>query len=385
MMHSYSSSFIQALTGVQRLNTHPLNKAILYMRIISPLLFLWCSLLSLNSLATTLDDIRPHQPSSEQTWAEQWFYNISVPEVGYFKISLQTYIAPDFTEPTPKGYVHLAFTPIDGKTIKYDIFSDDLILKGFDDVEQFHYEIPGIISANNHTVNVNADQFNFSMSWEGAHTHYWPGRNPGQTPFSFIPDIPGVGGKWFLYTVGTPIKYHFFNGEESFSGQGYAQLDKGWYDKESSAGMVYTMGLSDELYFMFTGAQIGTSSIELWAGRYISDQYDLIFYPAIGNLSVKREIDSCAGYLKVEMNKFNQSMVMEVMSDLSDFYPLAFPSVIIFGGEQKYMKSMKAKVNVTLFENRQLVETISLPQALLEFSGPFFCDDLDIVGSNAPK
>ena len=46
---------------------------------------------------------------------------------------------------------------------------------------------------------------------------------------------------------------------------------------------------------------------------------------------------------------------------------------------------MKAKVNVTLFENKQLVETISLPQALLEFSGPFFCDDLDIVGSNAPK
>ena len=189
------------------------------MRIISPLLFLWCSLLSLNSLATTLDDIRPHQPSSEQTWAEQWFYNISVPEVGYFKISLQTYIAPDFTEPTPKGYVHLAFTPIDGKTIKYDIFSDDLILKGFDDVEQFHYEIPGIISANNHTVNVNADQFNFSMSWDGEHTHYWPGRNPGQTPFSFIPDIPGVGGKWFLYTVGTPIKYHFLTVKSLFPGK----------------------------------------------------------------------------------------------------------------------------------------------------------------------
>ncbi|AUI86564.1 hypothetical protein BS333_09315 [Vibrio azureus] len=355
------------------------------MRILSSLLFLWCSLLSLNSLATTLDDIRPHQPSSEQTWAEQWFYNISVPEVGYFKISLQTYIAPDFTEPTPKGYVHLAFTPINGKTIKYDIFSDDLILEGFDDAEQFHYEIPGVISANKHTVNVNYDQFHFSMSWDGEHAHYWPGRNPGQTPFSFIPDIPGVGGKWFLYTVGTPIQYHFFNGEESFSGRGYAQLDKGWYDKESSAGMVYTMGLSDELYYMFTGAQIGTSSIELWAGRYISDQYDLIFYPAIGNLSVKREIDSCAGYLKVEMNKFNQSMVMEVMSDLSDFYPLAFPSVIIFGGEQKYMKSMKAKVNVTLFENRQLVETITMPQALLEFSGPFYCDDLDKLGSNIPK
>nr|WP_242013325.1 D-arabinono-1,4-lactone oxidase [Vibrio alginolyticus] len=57
-------SHCQTGTTCQRLNTRPLNKAILYMRIIPPLLFLWGSLLSLNSLATTLDDIHPHQPSS---------------------------------------------------------------------------------------------------------------------------------------------------------------------------------------------------------------------------------------------------------------------------------------------------------------------------------
>ena len=342
-----------------------------------------CCLFATQGFATTLEDIRPHAPSSQQTWAEQWFYNIAVPEVGYFKVSLQTYIAPDFVDPTPKAYVHLAFTPVNGKTVKYDIFRDELILRGFDDSEQFHYEIPGIIVANKDTLNVTFEDFQFSMRWDGEHAHYWRGRNPGQTPFGIIPELPGVGGKWFLYTVGTPIQYSFYDGEQSLFGSGYAQLDKGWYDKESSAGMIYTMGLSDELYYMFTGAKVGNSNIELWAGRYISPNYDLIFYPAIGNISLKREVDSCAGYLKFEMNKIKYKMVMEVKSELESFYPLAFPSVIIFGGEQKYMKSMKAAVNVSLYEHNVLAETIEMPQALLEFSGPFYCDALDDIQNAA--
>ena len=333
-------------------------------------------LLSTHVSATTLDDIRPHVPSSDETWAEQWFYNVAVPEVGYFKISFQTYIAPDFETPSPKAYIHLAFTPLNGNTVKYDIFRDELIMRGFDNADEFHYEVPGVLVANQDGIKVTYEDFYFTMRWNGEHAHYWRGLNPGQTPFSFIPEIPGVGGKWFLYTVGTPIEYSFSDGEQSLFGYGHAQLDKGWYDKESSAGMIYSMGLSDELYYMFTGAKLGNSDIEMWAGRYISDKYDLIFYPAFGNLSVKREIDSCAGYVKVEMNKLRHKMVMEARSDFDDFYSLLFPSVIIFGGEQKYMKSMKAEVNFSLYEAGKLEETITMPQALLEFSGPFYCDNL---------
>lgn len=109
------------------------------------ILFTLVSMFTLSTTvsATTLDDIRPHLPSSDKTLAEQWFYNIAVPDVGYFKISLQSYIAPDFNQPTPKAYVHLAFTPLNGQTVKYDIFRDELILKGFDDAALFHYEIKG--------------------------------------------------------------------------------------------------------------------------------------------------------------------------------------------------------------------------------------------------
>lgn len=146
---------------------------------------LFCSVLN----ATTLDDLKPHVPSSDKTWAEQWFYNVAVPDVGYFKISLQTYIAPNFTTPTPKAYVHLAFTPLNGKTVKYDIFRDELILKGFNDVKQFHYEIPGIVMANQDQLEVHYNDFNFTMRWDGEHSHYWRGSNPGQTPFGIIPEI----------------------------------------------------------------------------------------------------------------------------------------------------------------------------------------------------
>ena len=340
------------------------------------LLITVCLLMPSALFGTTLEDLRPHHPSSDKTWAEQWFYNVGVPGVGLFKISLQTYIAPDFKQANAKAYIHLAFTPLQGKTVKYDIFRDDLILRGYDDAEQFHYEVPGIVVANNDMLTVTHDNFHFTMRWNGEHAHYWHGSNPGQTPFSFVPELPGVGGKWFLYTVGTPVLYRFSDGEQSLSGTGYTQLDKGWYDKESSNGMIYSMGVSDDLHYMLTGAKVGTSSIEMWGGRYISKDHDLIFYPTFNNLTVKREYDSCAGYLKVEMRKLRYKMVMEARSALSDFYSQAFPSVIIFGGEQKYMKSMKAAATFTLYQGDELAEVIQMPQVLLEFSGPFYCDEM---------
>lgn len=145
------------------------------------------------------------------------------------------------------------------------------------------------------------------MNYNGPHKYYWPGVNPGQTPFGIIPELPGVGGKWFLYTVKTSVLYRFNDGEYNLQGTGYTQVDKGWYDKESSAGMIYTMGLSDDVAFMFTGALLGNTNIEMWAGRYVSQDYDLVFYPAFKGLSVKREIDACAGTLHVELSKLDKN------------------------------------------------------------------------------
>ncbi|MCL1126222.1 hypothetical protein [Shewanella surugensis] len=152
---------------------------------------------------------------------------MAVPNVGYFKISFQSYIAPGFETPTPKAYIHLAFTPLQGPTTKYDLFLDEVILTHPDDPNKFYYEVPGLIIADEEGIDINHDAFKFTLNWNGEHHHYWPGLNPGQTPFGSIPELPGVGGKWFLYTVGTPINYSFTDESQQLSGRGYAQLDKG--------------------------------------------------------------------------------------------------------------------------------------------------------------
>lgn len=340
------------------------------------LLLITLTLLSFVSWATTLSDIKAHEPTSRETWAEQWFYNITDPTLGQFKISFQTYIGPDSNNRKEQAYIHLAFAPISGPTIKYDLFYDDVILTHPNQSDDFYYEVPGILKADINNLTVTHPEFQFSMEWDGPHKHYWKGLNPGQTPFGIIPELPGVGGKWFLYTVGTPIQYSFNDGELAWSGNGYAQLDKGWYDKESSAGGVYTMGLSDEVYFMFTGAALGDSSIEMWAGRYASTNYDLIFYPAFNGLSVKREIDSCNGSLHMEINKIGKKLILDAKADLETFQSFQFPWIIIFGGEQNYMKSMSAQIDLNLYQFGKLKESIHIPQGLLEFSGPFYCHNL---------
>lgn len=332
--------------------------------------------ISFNGWATTIDDFKAHTPTDTGTWAEQWFYNVADPTLGYFKISFQTYIAPDHVNNEVKSYIHLAFTPINGPTIKYDLFNDNPIVTHPTDPDKFYYELPGLLVADEENLTITHPDFSFDLEWTGPHKTYWNGSNPYQTPFGFITDLPGVGGKWFLYTVGTPIKYNFSDGNQAWSGTGYAQVDKGWYDKETSAGMIYTMGLSDDVKFMFSGGVFGDSTIELWGGRYVSDEFDLIFYPAFKGLSVRRESEPCQGELTLEMRKIGRKIVLHAKADISTFYSQNFPSVIIFGGEQRYMKSMQAEVELNIYKLGRLKETINIPQALLEFSGPFACDDV---------
>ncbi|MFY0642517.1 MAG: hypothetical protein JXR16_15785 [Bermanella sp.] len=335
---------------------------------------LFVLLLSFNGWSTTIDDFKAHEPTNTGTWAEQWFYNVADPAIGYFKISFQTYIAPTHDNNEIKSYIHLAFTPINGATIKYDLFNDDPIVAHPTDPNKFYYELPGLLKADEETLSITHPDFSFNMEWTGPHKQYWKGLNPYQTPFSFIPELPGVGGKWFLYTVGTPIQYDFNNGAQAWSGSGYAQVDKGWYDKETSVGMMYMMGLSDDVKFMFTGAVFGDTTIEMWGGRYISDNYDLVFLPAFKGLSVKRESDPCNGTLSVEMKKIGKKITINAAADIDTFYSQSFPSAIIFGGEQRYMKSMKANVDFNVYEFGRLKEEVNIAQALLEFSGRFACD-----------
>ena len=104
------------------------------------------------------------------------------------------------------------------------------------------------------------------------------------------------------------IQYQFDDGNRSLSGSGFAQFDKGWYDKESSAGMIYTMGLLTNFLYVY---RLELALPLLNYGRVAIFLKTTIFYPAIGNVSVKREYDSCNGDFKLEMDKLTYKLVLE--------------------------------------------------------------------------
>ena len=75
--------------------------------------------------STTLRDVKPHAPF-KKPWNEQWFYYVHDPSVGYFKVSLQSYLLKDSPDDALKGYVHVMFTSVEGKTVIFEVFSDEL-------------------------------------------------------------------------------------------------------------------------------------------------------------------------------------------------------------------------------------------------------------------
>ncbi|MDE1461496.1 hypothetical protein [Spartinivicinus poritis] len=326
--------------------------------------------------ATTLEDIKPHSPT-KKPWSEQWFYYLNDPAMGYFKISLQTYIMPDSPTLKEKGYVHVVYAPKEGKMQVYDYFFDEVMTQSSGSGSTaFHYSIPGKVDANDKQITLTLPDFNFSMQFISNHKHYWSGRNPGQTPYGFITDIPFVGGKWFIFTMGTSVQYSYSDNDESYGGYGTVYLDKGWYTKEDSPSFMYILGINDKQQLMMTGAAAGSIPIELWAGRYLSQQSDITLYPAIAGLSMKRTLDACKGELHIEFNKLTKKITVDAKANINDFYISRMPSMLVLGGDQPIMKSMKATLDVNVYEFGQLTEQVNFPQGVLEFGGNVFCDDI---------
>ncbi|MBU2713271.1 hypothetical protein [Zooshikella harenae] len=332
--------------------------------------------------ATTLEDIKPHTPN-KKPWSEQWFYYLNDPDVGYFKVSLQTYIMPDANEMKEKGYVHFVFAPKNGVMKVFDYYFDEVILyaaeKGSD---SFRYYIPGYVDATDNQVTLMFPDFTFSFIYTGKHKHYWGGHNPGQTPFGFIMDLPFVEPNWFVFSMGTPSEYSYSDQSMSYSSNGTVYLDKGWYTQEGAASNFYLLGMNDLQQFMITGASIGHLTTELWAGRYLSGRLNLILYPAISGLSMKRVINECNGTLQAEFKKLTQTIRVTARADKSDFYRSDIPTIKVFNAKYPYRKSMMATIDVSVYQFGRLREHVSFPQGLLEFSGKPICEEGGIYAND---
>ncbi|MGI0117864.1 hypothetical protein [Zooshikella sp. RANM57] len=325
--------------------------------------------------ATTLEDIKPHT-TNKKPWSEQWFYYLNDPDVGYFKVSLQTYILPGATNMKEKGYVHFVFAPKRGAIQIFDYYFDNLKLYAEGNGSTlFRYHIPGYVDATNKQVTLTLPDFTFSFSFTGKHKHYWGGHNPGQTPFGYIMDLPFVESNWFIFSMGTSAEYHYSDQDTSYSSNGTVYLDKGWYTKEGSDSYFYLLGMNDQRQLMITGASIGRLTAELWAGRYLSDRSDLILYPAISGLSMKRTINECNGTLQAEFKKLTQTIKVAAQANISDFYHSDMPSLKVFKAKYPYRKSMMATIDVSVYQFGKLREHVVFPQGVLEFAGKPICEE----------
>ncbi len=350
------------------------------MKILPVFLYLTTTLLFLISTlntayATSYDDLAPHPPSGSP-WSEQWFYNLNDPDQGYFKVTLQTYITPGSNQQNLGGYVHFAYSSKTGITKTYEYFSDEVIVEQVPGAKgnSFHFQIPGIVDADENTLSLTLQDINFHMSWVGVHTPYWPTLNPAQSPFRILSELPGLGAHWFVWTIKTPTQYTYSDDGQNLSGFGWSNVDKGWYDKEVYGSYMYALAVTGQYQLLLSGGTAKNSAIEVWAGQFRSEDEVISFLPTFKGLGVKRTLDTCRGLLDIELNKVSRKVVIHAQSAPSDFYDARMPSQIVFNAEKPVMKTMQASFSIKVYHWGQLQKEVTLPQGLMEFAGDAYCD-----------
>lgn len=344
---------------------------------------LLCALLSiffpLNALSE--DNFKAHRLDSNP-FNEQWFYSISDPKVGFMKVSLQTYATQADEKLRP--HVHFAFSDKYGKLTSYDYFFDNVELTFSDDNQPFLYKISDKVIATKEGVELHTDEVDFSFYFTGPDRLYWSEERPDASPFGALGSLPTVNSRWYLSSTGTPINYelslHNPTDNEKvanqYSGSGDVVIDKGWYKAANRGAFAYVLGIDPEASLMFTGAQLETLPLELWAGRYVSVDHDLLFRKAIEGFTMKRRIDACAGEMDVEMINLNRRISLSAKAPLESFQVFDYPNKLVFGDDTLLTKSMSATIDVEVSLFDEVKETHQFNKGLLEFSGSLICPDL---------
>lgn len=313
---------------------------------------------------------------------EQWFYNLSDPDVGLFKVSLQTYATA--SDSTLRSYVHFAFSDKNGRLSSYDYFFSEVELSFLDDHQPFFYKVGDQVLATENGIELHTDEVDFSFQYTGSHRPYWSEDRRDRSPFGWLGELPSSDARWFIYTLGTPAHYQLrlhdtvsnHRKRSFYQGNAQALIDKGWFTAPSRGGYAYAMGLDHTASLMFAGGQLENLPLELWAGRYTSVDHNLVFRAAVENLTMKRHIDACKGELRVEMVNLNRKINFLAKAPVNSFQVFDYPYQRVFNDDTLITKSMSAAIDVQLTLFDEVKETHQFFKGLLEFSGQFICPEL---------
>lgn len=329
-------------------------------------------LISLPVLATKLADLKPHSPS-DQPWNEQWFYYFNDPGVGYFKISLQTFIYADDPESKLRGYLHLVYTPVNGKIRSYDYLYDQVDVVSKENSQYgFSFVIPGVAEMSESRIRINTAEFSFSSDLSGPHQHYWR-LNKGASPYSLLTSLPNVANRWFVFSLATPAQYAFSADYAQHQGIASTYIDKGWSTSQAT-NYAFVMATRADRQLMLAGGSDEGFAIEMWAGRYRSDSNSMTFMPSIAGLTVERTLSPCEGVLDISLKGLGKELRIHASANPEDFEDSTLPSMQVFNAEFPSAKTMNAKIDVQLYRFGKLVEHSQFQQGALEFGGGMHCD-----------
>jgi hypothetical protein len=147
-------------------------------------------------------------------------------------------------------------------------------------------------------------------------------------------------------------------------------VERGWSVRQAH-GFCYVMAVSDEAKLMLT-CGMPDDDTEVWAGRLVTADHDVRFLPFAGDQRVASEIDATHGRARIEIEQGPYTVHVESAAPRSDFYDQVTPSLTVFGVDTPVAKTMNARLHLEVHRDGTLVESIDLPQSILEFGGVLY-------------
>jgi hypothetical protein len=316
--------------------------------------------------------LRPHAPTGDP-FADTWYYYLNDPAVGYLKIVFLSYVNEDTAPGTQAAYVHVAHAPLDGPKAEYDHYSPVVVSGPVDSDEPFafRFEVPGLVDIDETTLRLTLADVSVQASFRGGHRHYFDEPHPAASPF-FGPmgALPSADSHWFVFTLGTPATYRLETPTASHAGTGLMYAERGW-SVQQALGFCYLMAVSEEATVVLT-CGMPDATTQVWAARVVTANHDLTFLPLSAGAHADADIKPADGRVAVSVANGADEVRVVSQAALTDFYDQVTPSLTVFHADHPVAKTMNARLDLEIRRDGKVVETVSLPQSILEFGGVLY-------------
>ncbi len=218
----------------------------------------------------------------------------------------------------------------------------------------------------------------------------WDVENPLAGPEGFLTSLP-LPLHWYIQSLGSDAEYEYTlygeGGPETFSGTGYAHLEKNW-QKEFPIGWVWAQGIApgNEAQFVASIAKVDLGNgniIDPWIVGYRSPGLSWNFQFFIPGQTATTLMDPCAGTFYMKLRDPFRTLIFDASAPPGSFGDVSIPTEDGFI-TQKGGESFSATVEVTaswhiplgdLAEVEFPIEQRVFRNAVLEFGNGFVCPD----------